>query len=276
MKELFYIVLIIPIVLVCKAPKGREHAKHNFWKKEGYFKQTNIDFKKYDKGIIRAKVENKWQDFQIRELPDKFMDWSIQRRLETVERIRKNEMPSLAGAHNGMVASHGLRRNDAQFSINCAVKGMGFLPKSEKIDGILNLLKSTFNDSIEKKISILESLYNNGKEIFDRTKQVSLELYSTPEFETHSFLNQMTDPGVAIVFLDFPSFELRAITQLLHPDNPGLTRYERNVVDYINTVHDYFHSKSPRQSIAVIYHVIEVFDNTPGRARGKRIVPPLP
>lgn len=276
MKDIFYLLLLIPLILTCKTVSNKKSAKTRFWHKDNYFVQTNIDLKNYDKGIIRAKIEGKWQDFQIQELPDKFIDWSIQRRLETIKRIRKNEMPSLAGAHNGIVASHGLRRNDASFSINCAVKGMGFLPKPEKINEVLNLLKSTFDDSIKKKISILESLYNNGKEIFDRTKHVSLELYASPEFETHTFLNQMTDPGVAIVFLDFPSYELRALTQLIHPTNPNLSEYDKNVVEYINTVHDYFHSQSPKQSIGVVYHIIEVFDNTPGRARGKRVVPPLP
>ncbi|MCX7785164.1 MAG: hypothetical protein N2201_02910 [candidate division WOR-3 bacterium] len=264
------------ILLSCKGSKNIEHAQRKFWRKGGYFIQTNIDLKNYHKGIIRARVENRWQNFKIQPLPEKFLDWSFQRRLETIERIRKDQMPSLAGAHNGMVASHGLKRNDAQFSINCAVKGMGFLPKSEKIKEVLNLLKTTFDADMQKKISILESLYRNGKEIFDPTKQVSLELYATPEFETHTFLNQMTDPGVAIVFLDFPSYELRAIAQMLHPHNPKLTPYEKDVVEYINTVHDYFHSSSPRQSIAVIYHIIEVFDNTPGRARGRRVMPPLP
>jgi hypothetical protein len=123
---------------------------------------------------------------------------------------------------------------------------------------------------------VLESLYQNGNEFFDRTKQVSLELYTTPEFETHTFINEMSDPGVSIVFLDFPSYELRAIAQLIHPLDPGLTPYEKDVVDYINTIHDYFHSRSPRPSIGVIYHITEVFDNTPGQARGKRIEPPLP
>jgi hypothetical protein len=86
----------------------------------------------------------------------------------------------------------------------------------------------------------------------------------------------MTDPGVSIVFLDFPSYELRCITQLIHPKDPKLTKYEKNVVEYINRIHDYFHGESPRQSIGVIYHVIEVFDNTPGKARGQRIIPSMP
>jgi hypothetical protein len=276
MKILLPLFLLLPFVLVCKAPKNLEHANRKIWNKNCCFKQTNISLKRYDEGIIRARVEGRWQNFTIRALPDKFIEWSVQRRLETLEEIRKGGMPQLAGAHNGMVASHGLKRRDVTFSINNAVKGMGFLPKPEKIEAVLNLLKSTFDSGDSQKLAILESLYKNAKEIYDPTKQVSLELYSTPAFETHTFLNQMTDPGVAIVFLDFPSYELRAITQLIHPDDPTLTPYERNVVEYINTIHDYFHSKSPRPSIGVIYHVIEVFDNSPGRAKGKRIVPPLP
>jgi hypothetical protein len=264
-----------------KADKNLEHANVNYWVKtddikDSYFHQKNIDLKDYSKGIIKAEVDGKWQEFTVRELPDSFIDWSIKRRLETMERVKKNQMPELAGAHNGMVASHGLGRLDSKFTINCAVKGMGFIPKPEKLQEILNLLTSTFNDSIDRKIAILESLYNNGKPIYDPTKQVSLELYSTPNFETHSFLNQMTDPGVSIVFLDFPSYELRCITQLLHPKDPKPTEYEKNVVEYINRIHDYFHGQAPRQSIAVIYHVVEVFNNTPGRARGKRVVPSIP
>jgi len=276
LKNILYLLIMLPLLLTCKMSSNPKPTKPNFWHKDGYCKQTNIDMKDYDKGIIRARVEGRWQDFEIHELPDAFMKWSISHRLETLKRIRTKGMPELAGSHNGMVASHGLRRDDAQFSINCAVKGMGFLPKPDKIEEILNLLKSSFDNPLEQKLFFLESLYQNSENIFDRTKQTSLELYATPEFETHTFLNQMTDPGVAIVFLDFPSYELRAITQLIHPLDPTLTSYEKNIVDYINTIHDYFHSKSPRPSIGVVYHVIEVFDNTPGKARGKRIMPPLP
>ena len=287
--KLMFILMIVTLITIAmaqtenppKTEKSLEHANVNYWVKtddikNSYFHQKNIDLKDYSKGIIKAEVDGKWQDFTVRELPDSFVDWSIKRRLETMERVKKNQMPELAGAHNGMVASHGLGRLDSKFTINCAVKGMGFIPKPEKLEEIINLLTTTFNDSIDRKIVILESLYNNGKQIYDRTKQVSLELYSTPNFETHSFLNQMTDPGVSIVFLDFPSYELRCITQLLHPKDPKLTKYEKNVVEYINRIHDYFHGQAPRQSIAAIYHVIEVFNNTPGRARGKRVVPSVP
>ncbi|MCX7757239.1 MAG: hypothetical protein N2166_02860 [candidate division WOR-3 bacterium] len=251
------------------------YKEKKFWKPQGYCKQPNIDLRKIHQGIIRVKVEGHWDNYQVQKLPDTFFKWSINERLKMLKRIKSSEALSLAGSHNGIVATCGGLRYDTQFSINCAVKGMGFLPKKDKLENVLGLLKSTINDDFIKKLAILENLYNCADEIFDQTKQVSLELYSTPDFETHTFINQMTDPRVAIVFLDIPSFEIKAIAQLIHPNDPTLSQYERSIVDFVNTVHDYFHSRSPRQSITVVYHVVEVFDNTPGKARGQRISPPL-
>ncbi len=254
--------------------------KRGTW--QGWFRQDNIDATKLARGVIRAKVEGKWQEFKVVELPADFLKWNFSRRmaqLQTIRAMMQKEgggMPEIAGPHNGIVASHGLKRRDSYFSINNAVKGMGWLPKREKISEVMNLLKSTWNDSVERKLVVLESLYKNGSDIFDLTKQTSLELYSTPAFETHTFLNQMVDPGVAIVFLDLPkSYELRAIVQMLHPLDPNLNEYEKEVVEYVNLVHDYFHGESPRKSIAVLYHIVQVFDNSPGKWRGQRIVPPV-
>lgn len=258
---------------------GDSTGKKGVWK--GWFHQDNVDVSKLNQGLIRAKVEGRWQEFRVVELPADFLKWNFDRRLAQLGEIRemmKNRsmsMPEIAGPHNGIVASHGMKRQDSYFTINNAVKGMGWLPKQEKLAELIQLLKKTWNDSTERKLAVLESLYQHGQEIFDLTKQTSLELYSQPNFETHTFLNQMSDPGVAIVFLDLPkSYELRAIAQMLHPDDPQLSEYERQVVEYINLVHDYFHGESPRKSIGVIYHIVQVFDNSPGRWRGQRIMPP--
>ncbi len=267
------ITMATSLIISCKLYAGKlEHANVNFWK-GGYFVQNTIDMSKYKEGIIRAKVDGEWQEFKIRELPDDFMKWNIQRRLEALDMWAKGQMPPLSGPHNGILATYGVRRLDTQFKINNAVKGFGFLPKEGKLDEVLNLLKETWDSSIDVKLRVLRSLYEKADEYFDRTKQVSLELYTTPEFETGSFLNMMANPGVSIVFLDIPSYEVKAIAQLLHPDNPNLTPYEKKVVEYVNTVHDYIHGRSPRKSIVCIFHVIEVFDNSPPKGKGVRIVP---
>ena len=246
----------------------------------GWFRQENIDVAKLDAGVIRAKVDGQWDDFEVVTLPEDFQKWDFEARLNQLAEYHElltskvMKMPTLSGPHNGIVASHGVKRNDSYFSVNNAVKGMGWLPKAEKLEEVTALLKKTWDDSIEVKLAVLESLYRNPTELFDLTKRTSLELYATPGFETHTFLNQMVDPGVAVVFLDLPkSYELRCIAQMLHPEDPKLSDYEKQVVDYINLVHDYFHGAAPRKSIGVIYHVVQVFDNSPGRWRGQRIVP---
>lgn len=267
-------VLTIAMIFICFGACESEQENVKLWN-NNTFQQKTVDMSKYSEGIIKAKVEGKWQEYKIEELPDKFMEWNIKRRFETIEKIKKMQPPSLDGPHNAMVASHGRKRSDSQFSINNAVKGTGFIPKKENIKAIIKQLNSTIDNPFEKKIAILESFYENGDSIFDRTKLVSLELYSTPKFETQTFLNQMTDPGVALVFLDIPTFKIKSIAQLLHPDDPELTDYEKDVVEYINLIHSYFHGEFPRMFIAVLYHIVEVYDSSPGRGgKGIRIVPP--
>lgn len=267
-------VLTIAMIFICFGACNSEQENVKLWN-NNTFQQKTVDMSKYSEGIIKAKVEGKWKVFKIEELPDKFIEWNIKRRFETIEKIKKMQPPSLDGPHNAMVASHGRKRSDSQFSINNAVKGTGFIPKEENLKAIIKQLNSTIDNPFEKKIAILESFYENGDSIFDRTKLVSLELYSTPKFETQTFLNQMTDPGVALVFLDIPTFKIKSIAQLLHPDDPELTDYEKDVVEYINLIHSYFHGEFPKMFIAVLYHIVEVYDSSPGRGgKGIRIVPP--
>ncbi len=83
----------------------------------------------------------------------------------------------------------------------------------------------------------------------------------------------LANPIASASFLAYPTFELRAIPQLLHPKNPRLTHQERLTIDYVNTIHDFIHSGDGTQRIACIYHIIEVFEDTPtDRAHGKRLV----
>ncbi len=267
-----YLILFIFIIFLIYIYGGNmEHSVKNFWN-GNTFHQANV--KIINDSIIKARVNNKWNEYKIIKLPDKFIEWNIDKRKKTLQIIKNGSRPPLDGPHNGIVASYGLKRKDAVFSINNAVKGMGFVPKKDKIKEIIDLLESSIDSSFDKKIETLQYLYDNANEIFDYTKQVSLELYSIPEFETQTFLNEMENPGVAIVFLDIPSYKLKAIAQLLHPEDKELSEYEKNVVYYVNLIHSYFHGHFDREFIAVIYHVVEVFDNSPGKGgKGIRIMP---
>ncbi|HDS08813.1 MAG TPA: hypothetical protein ENN73_01170 [Firmicutes bacterium] len=267
----------------------RHHGRKNHWKEHirevggeketvFYFVQNSVRKADLEKGIMEGKVEGRWRKFKSISLPEEFLDWSFSKRIETIEGIKTMKMPGLAGPHNAIVASHGMVRKDSMYSINNAVKGVGFLPKKDKLKDVIKHLTETCAGPMEEKLEYLISMYKDGKELFDIDKQVSLELYSAPDFETHSFLNAMTDPGVAIVFLDIPSYELRCITYMIHPDNPNLTDYEKDIVQYINLIHSYFHGEFPKDYIAVVYYVVEVFNNTPGKrdGLGQKVMPKIP
>lgn len=278
-KSLIYIILIGSTLwlFACGEQQSEEgsYAPSDFWNEDGYFQQETVRTPSPDEKVIRALVEDRWQEFTLQDLPEGFINWNIERRIETLDRFRNMSPPELAGPHNGIVASYGAKRFDTQFKLNNAVKGMGFLPKPQKLLEIVAMLDSTKEASFQEKLDNLQYLYENAEEIFDLDKQVSLELYSTPEFETQTFLNQMTNPISTIVFLDIPSYKLKTIVRLLHPDDPTLTEYEKNVVRYVNDVHSYFHGEFPRDYITVIYYLVEVYDNSPGdsNAMGRRIVP---
>lgn len=268
-------IIIVPVSFAANQNLG--HASVNLWN-DGIFHQETIEVERLGEGIIRARVDGEWQEYDIRQLPESFQEWSFSKRLETMERFRNHQPPELSGPHNGMVATWGIARADSRFKINNAVKGMGWLPKAEKLEEIIELLESTIDDDFNSKLDRLDSLYKLGTEIYDATCQVSLELYSTPEFETSSFLNQMVNPACAVVFLDIPSYEFKAIAHLMHPEDPALTEQEKLQLRYANLIHSYFHGAFDKQFIAVVYYVVEVYDNSPGKkeAMGRRIVPIMP
>jgi hypothetical protein len=257
---------------------------NNFFE-NGYMQQKNVITPQKD--IIKAEIEGEWKEFPLVEFSQDFMKWNIETRLEQLDIIaemmkgNRDKTPDLAGPHNGIVATYGFQRKDSHFKLNNAVKGMGFLPKPEKIKEMNAVLKKSQKDEMQKKIEYLKKLYKNADEYFDLNKQVSLELYSTPEFVTQTFLNQLHYPVSTIVFLDIPSYKLKTITRLLDPNDPELTEYEKDVTEYINRIHSFFHGDFSRNFIAVIYHVVEIYDNSPrgknpNTGMGRRIVPALP
>uniref|UniRef100_A0A7C4UFU6 Uncharacterized protein n=1 Tax=candidate division WOR-3 bacterium TaxID=2052148 RepID=A0A7C4UFU6_UNCW3 len=249
-----------------------EHSfKDNFWKGNS-FKQRTVDLSEINRDIIKARIDGRWREYKIIELPDEFMKWNIERRLETLENIKKGIPPDFAGPHSGMVASYGERRKDSLFTLNNAVKGIGFVPKKEFIKDMIKYMEETYESKMDVKLEFLKKIYNEPEKL-NKKIQSSLELYTTEDFETHTFLNLMKNPVATIVFLDIPSYEIRTIARVIHPDDKSVDDYERDCVRYTNLIHSYFHGKFEKDFIGLLFYVIEVFDNSPGRknALGKKL-----
>ena len=243
----------------------------------GYYHQDEVLTP--DEGIIiRAKVDGTYQNYVLAAFPKSFMDWNIKKRKQAINDIIEHKPPQLNGPHNGVVATFGYKRNDSLFALNNSVKGMGFIPRRDTIKELMMHLRTTQNEPYNVKLEVIKDLYENVEKWFDLHGQISLELYSESKFLTQTFLNQAYNPISTVVYLDIPSYKFKAITQLLDPHDPTLTGYARDLADYANLIHSYFHGEFTKEFIAVIYWAVEIYDNSPGRldARGLRIVPPMP
>jgi hypothetical protein len=255
----------------------------SWWTAGKYVVHDAVDTSRCDRGVIRARLDGRWKELKLVELPEAFVEWSLSERADRLERLAHHGFShrDLAGPHNACVATFGGPPRDSAVSLNTAYKGMGFAPRPDRLTETIGRLGAArhriekehagdLRATLVRKTRELGRLYAD-RDLFDRTKQVSLELFTHSGYHTHTFLNMMANPIASASFLAFPTFEIRAVPQLLHPDNPRLSTHERGLVTYANAVHDFVHGGEGGH-IACVYHVIEVFDDTPrGQGAGRRL-----
>ncbi|MCB5224428.1 MAG: hypothetical protein WCY21_05560 [Candidatus Cloacimonadaceae bacterium] len=281
--EKLMILLVIGFLLAIGVLKAEDLIDPaSFWEGD-YCVQKTAQTPAAGASSIRAQVEGQWQEFPLVDFPVEFWEWNCSRRQEYLEIFREmlekgpeaTRSPQLSGPHNGIVATWAANRKDSRFKLNNAVKGMGFLPPEERIGELIKLLQDKMDAGMAEKLDILDSLYTHATKNFSPNRLGSLELYSQPGTTTQTFLNQMLEPSCVTVWLDIPTYKIKQIARLLHPLDPNLSQYEKDVVSYINLVHSFFHGEFPRDYIAVIYYNVEIYDSSPGKkgAMGTKISP---
>jgi hypothetical protein len=251
-----------------------EHSSKSFWS-QGRFTQDSVDMSGYLDNSIKARIDGEWKKYTLHQTSTSFIEWNLKKRREFLDKIKTGGFPGWGGPHSGAVATYGLGRLDTQFTVNNAIKGIGLAPKDDKIDEAIATLKDTFDKPMGEKMDVLKTMYQD-KDFFDWRKQTSLELYSTPDFETHTFLNVMENPIATIVFLDIPSYELRTIGRIVQSDDPTALPSEKKLLEFVNTAHEYMHGKFEKWFPLLLFYVVEEFDNSPGHKKGVRTVPVLP
>jgi hypothetical protein len=207
---------------------------------------------------VWSNLDNRWRRFDVRALADEFMQWGCSERYfyyderlntggEGPPTVMKN-----GGIHHGMVATYGnwRGRRDSDFHLNVATKGTALCPSRETILELLPVLEQLKIDNPPDRITqyyqIMQGVYSDINN-FDKTKMLTLELYTQPTQgtlyeagykETHTFANMMANPICTIGFMqqespqknyfdpdgsggynDFPygvHYELRAIPKVIH------------------------------------------------------------
>jgi len=258
----------------------------SFWKSGGWFVHDTVDASQVEQGIIRARLGGAWRDLSLGELPERFVVWSFSERLPKLKHMAEHgfDPRDLDGPHNACVATFGGPEGDSFTALNTAYKGMGFLPRPDRVEEALTRVRGMgrrFQESgagmqelMTLTTNFLATLYEDA-DLWDRRKQVSLELFSHRDKATHTFANMLANPVASCSFLAFPTFEIRAVPQLLHPQDPDLSEQARLAVDWTNAIHDFAHGAggSGQQRITCVYHVVELYDDTPSAdGRGRRLL----
>ncbi len=259
-------------------------AAASFWDPRGWFRHDTVDAARVGEGAIRAQIQGAWVELPLAALPDRFVSWSFEERIIKLGEIARKgfDTRDLDGPHNACVATYGGVDANSFTSLNTAYKGMGFMPAPEGLaDAVADLQAKaeimaraglSQMARMSRALEVLEDLYRQP-DLFDRRRHVSLELFATPEFTTHTFANMLANPVASCSFLAFPAFELRCVPQLLHPDDPGLSESERLAIAWTNGVHDLAHGGGDgSRRITCIYHVVEIYDDSPSAGgRGTRL-----
>ena len=250
-------------------------SSESYFNNEGYFVHDKVDASGFDRGVIRAMIDGRWQEFLNRPYGEDFLSWNLERRKQVID----SGMQCLDGPHSAAFATYGGSRGDSRFTLNNAYKGFGLVPTPAAMDDAIDTVMTHWYDDMNDKLDILRGFYNSTQ-MWDQRILATLELYSSPTFVTHTFVNLMENPQATIVFLAIPgSYELRVIPRLIHPDDPDTPEMDYKRVRWTNMIHDFFHGgpypDHPQDSYCICY-VMEMFDNTPSDgARGVRKVPAL-
>ncbi len=202
----------------------------------------------------------------------RFFDWAFDARAENVIKLYNGEQMSMEKmfisfcSHEPAFISHG------PAGLNASVKGVGFLPKDEYLEEVLEIYIEhikTF-DPEDKSYSqrglkiLIEQMYGeDARKRIDFTKLGSLELAKKQSWE-----NYQVNKDAALIFHQPPmiSYKLKGTIEIYDEESTGKRELYQQ---FINAQHDVYHRpggfdlwiKQP----AYIFRIEEIYDNSASR-----------
>ncbi len=198
----------------------------------------------------------------------KFFDWAYDTRAETVIKINGGEMMSPDKMFLSFCSHEPTFISNGPAGLNGSVKGVGFLPKDEYLEEILEIyLKhiETYEPG-DKTYSkrglqiLVDQLYlPEVKHRIDFTKVASLELAKRQSWE-----NYQVNPEACLLYFQPPaiSFKLKGQMEIYDEQISGKREIYQQ---FVNAQHDMYHNPNGtdkwKNKPAYIFRIEEVYDN---------------
>lgn len=165
------------------------------------------------------------REFEIKELPEKFVKWQLEYKHSVYDAIERNEYVAFNAGHLPVVGTW----DESGLVPNLANKGVGFTPKDEYLEHYLEL--------VEAAVDGIQALPNDA---VNETRQLRIttarELYSHPEhvdwkrlglleiFEGDTFRNLSRHPLASLLWTGnspvFLSFQVNCVVEIIPPEHP--------------------------------------------------------
>jgi hypothetical protein len=219
-------------------------------------------------GVARANLNGgPTREFEIKELPEKFIEWQLGYKRSVYDAIERNEYVAFNAGHLPVVGT----LSGANTVPNLANKGVGFTPKDEHLDHYLDLVNAAVDEIQALPVDAV-----------DETRQLRIdtarEFYAHPEhvdwrrlglleiFEGETFRNLTQYPMASVLWTGnspvFLSFQVDSVVEIIPPDHP---RYRfswamRRLFEY-----EPFHIVQTMFPYAYTFWVYDWHDKTPKR-----------
>jgi len=276
--------LALPFMTKVKLAGGASpvlSASKNYWSESGgkkYCVQSTVYDGEVKQGYIWARIDGWWKRFQIRNLEETYWNWHFSEMLKSFEQqLNPPYVYCAGGPHSPSVATYGNRkgRGDSDFHINNKIIGLSAVPTQENIKKTNDAMLKMIDEAKEYKTKVAWLKNIHEQDIWRKELQPGIEYFTTPEFETHTFLNLMENPAATLCFQGrydiFTSFEIRCIAQMVDPRNPAITEDLREIAKYPAILHGFYHDNVPEVP-AVLYWPVEEYDNSAKDKPGQRLV----
>ena len=199
----------------------------------------------------------------VASLPDKCIDWIEQGRRGMYNRLLQKEAPEFFSAHLPVVIT---QAKEGEFPFNCSNKGIGYVPRQERLSEYIDLFQETLHntrgkpwqESMAARIEAMSQFYFD-RDAVDYRAMTGLEIFAR---QTYQNLEQT--PLAALHFTgcapEYMSFQLNCAVEVIAEDDPRHTfvLLARTMFEY-----DDFHIVQPQYPFAYIFWISEVVDKTP-------------
>ena len=209
----------------------------------------------------------------------KFFEWSYEKRGQIVKSLAKGEMKTPEKMFIDFLSHEPAFISYGPAGLNASVKGVGFIPKDEHLEEVLEIYIKhieTYKEGDktygQRGLEILiDQLYSDeARKRMDLSRLASLELA-----KRQSWTNYQVNPEACLIFNQPPvaSYKLKGKMEIYDEQISGKREIYQQI---INAQHDMYHTPNGmdkwKEKPAYIFRIEEVYDNSATKAGfGKRM-----